>query len=128
MNILVINGPNLNMLGIREPDIYGSDTYEGLCRLISQHAETIGVSVEIYQSNPEGCLVDKIQEAYGVFDGIVLNAGGYTHTSVAIADAIPASEVPSDQLSGYASLLLVLERDEVSSGVKGRRDKPAVLS
>lgn len=95
MNILVINGPNLNMLGIREPDIYGSDTYEGLCRLISRHAEKIGVSVEIYQSNHEGCLVDKIQEAYQKADGIVINPAAYTHTSVALLDALKAVGIPA---------------------------------
>ena len=95
MNILVINGPNLNMLGIREPDIYGSDTYEGLCSLISEHAEEIGVSVEIYQSNHEGCLVDKIQGAYGKADGIVINPAAYTHTSVALLDALKAVGIPA---------------------------------
>ncbi len=95
MNILVINGPNLNMLGIREPDIYGSETYENLCGMISRHAEEIGVSVEIYQSNHEGCLVDKIQQAYGKADGIVINPAAYTHTSVALLDALKAVGIPA---------------------------------
>ena len=95
MKILVINGPNLNMLGIREPDIYGRTTYADLCRLIEQHAEKIGVEVELYQSNHEGDLVDKIQEAYGNTDGIVINPGAYTHTSVAILDALKAVAIPA---------------------------------
>ena len=95
MKILVLNGPNLNMLGIREPDIYGADTYEDLCRMIREHADAISVEVEIYQSNHEGCLVDKIQDAYGVYDGIVINPAGYTHTSVAILDALKAVSIPT---------------------------------
>ena len=95
MKILVINGPNLNMLGIREPDIYGRTTYADLCALIMAHAEKLGVEVELYQSNHEGELVDKIQEAYGRIDGIVINPGAYTHTSVAILDALKAVAIPS---------------------------------
>ena len=88
MKILVINGPNLNMLGIREPAIYGKSTYKDLIGLIEEYANGKGVEVECFQSNHEGCIVDKIQEAYGVFDGIVINPGAYTHTSVAILDAL----------------------------------------
>ncbi len=95
--ILVINGPNLNMLGIREPEIYGKATYNDLLAFIKKHCEG-KAEVEFYQSNHEGDIIDKIQGARGVFDGIVLNAGGYTHTSVAIADAIPASEVPTAEV------------------------------
>lgn len=95
MKILVINGPNLNMLGIREPDIYGADTYNDLCELIKKHAESVGVEVEIYQSNHEGCLVDKIQEAYGNFNGIVINPAAYTHTSVALLDALKSVNIPT---------------------------------
>ena len=95
MKILVINGPNLNMLGIREPDIYGRETYEDLCRKIREHAEKRGVEVTLYQSNHEGDLVDVIQQAYGNTDGIVINPGGYTHTSVAIPDAIKAVAIPA---------------------------------
>lgn len=95
MKILVINGPNLNMLGIREPDIYGRSTYDDLCRLISEHAAENGVEVELYQSNHEGDLVDKIQAAYGSADGIVINPGAYTHTSVAILDAVKAVAIPT---------------------------------
>ncbi len=95
MNILVINGPNLNMLGIREPGIYGSDSYDDLCRLIQKKCDDEGISVEFYQSNHEGSIVDKIQEAYGKADGIVINPGAYTHTSVAILDALKAVSIPT---------------------------------
>lgn len=93
MNILVINGPNLNLLGIREPDIYGRVTYEDLCRKIQAHAAERGVQVKLYQSNHEGALVDAIQEALGWADGIVINPGAYTHTSVAILDALKAVSI-----------------------------------
>lgn len=94
--ILVINGPNLNMLGIREPDIYGSSTYQDLQRMISDHACARGVEVSFFQSNHEGALVDAIQQAYfdGV-DGIVLNPAAYTHTSVALCDAVKAVAIPT---------------------------------
>ncbi len=95
MKLLVINGPNLNMLGIREPDIYGRETYKDVCLKIKTYAENIGVEVEIYQSNHEGDLVDKIQASYGVFDGIVINPAAYTHTSVAILDALKAVSLPA---------------------------------
>ena len=90
MKILVINGPNLNMLGIREPGLYGRETYEDLVEKIRRHAEKTGTEVSFYQSNHEGDLVDAIQEAYEVQDGIVLNPGAYTHTSVALLDALKA--------------------------------------
>ena len=90
MKILVINGPNLNMLGIREPDIYGKSTYADLCEMIEAHCAAKEVEVEIYQSNYEGDLVTKIQKALGVFDGIVINPAAYTHTSVALLDALKA--------------------------------------
>ena len=90
MRILVINGPNLNMLGIREPDIYGRETYESLCRKIREHAGKRGIEVTLFQSNHEGALVDAIQQAYGREDGIVINPGAYTHTSIAILDAMKA--------------------------------------
>ena len=95
MKLLVINGPNLNMLGIREPDIYGRTTYDDLCGMIIEHALSIGVEVELYQSNHEGDLVDKIQQAYGNTDGIIINPGAYTHTSVAILDALKAVAIPA---------------------------------
>lgn len=90
MRILIINGPNLNMLGIREPDIYGKKTYADLCSYIEREAKAIGVETEIYQSNYEGDIVTEIQRAYGVFDAIVINPAAYTHTSVAILDALKA--------------------------------------
>ena len=90
MKILVINGPNLNMLGIREPDIYGKSTYAGLVDMIKRHAAEIHCEVEVFQSNHEGDIVDKIQEAYKKFDAIVINPAAYTHTSVAILDALKA--------------------------------------
>ena len=95
MKILVINGPNLNMLGIREPGIYGSQSYAELLRLLSVWAEELGVEMAHYQSNHEGCLVDKIQEAWGKFDGIVINPAAYTHTSIAILDALKAVGIPA---------------------------------
>ena len=95
MKILVINGPNLNMLGIREPNIYGSNTYAQLEKIIYDYCNQKGIEVEIYQSNHEGDLVDKIQSAYGVADGIVINPAAYTHTSVALLDALKAVGVPA---------------------------------
>lgn len=95
MNILVINGPNLNMLGIREPDIYGKETYNTLVEKIEAYAAAKNVGVKCYQSNHEGDLVDNIQFAYGVFDGIVINPGAYTHTSIAILDAVKAVGIPT---------------------------------
>lgn len=95
MKLLVINGPNLNMLGVREKNIYGSQNYEGLLRLIADCAAENGVEVECYQSNHEGDLVDRIQAAYGKVDGLVINAAAYTHTSVAILDAVKAVCIPA---------------------------------
>lgn len=99
MKILVLNGPNINMLGIREPEIYGKETFSDLLELLQQTAKEENIEITQYQSNHEGCLVDKIQEAYGAFDGIVINPAAYTHTSIAILDALkavglPAVEVP----------------------------------
>lgn len=90
MKILVINGPNINMLGIREPEIYGKETYEDLCNMIYTHCKNLKTEVEIFQSNHEGEIIDKIQSAYNSFDGIVINPAGYTHTSIAIRDALCA--------------------------------------
>ena len=95
MKLLVLNGPNINMLGIREPGVYGSQSYTELLRLLEKWANELGVEMEHYQSNHEGCLVDKIQAAYGVFDGIVINTAAYTHTSVAILDALKAVAIPA---------------------------------
>lgn len=95
MKLLVINGPNLNMLGIREPAIYGAQTYDALCALIQETCGALGVQVEIFQSNHEGAIVDKIQQAYGQMDAIVINPAAYTHTSVAILDALKAVALPA---------------------------------
>ncbi len=95
MNLLVINGPNLNLLGIREPDIYGDQSFAALERFIQTAARESGASVELFQSNHEGAIVDKIQSAYGRMDGIVINPAAYTHTSVAILDALKAVALPA---------------------------------
>ena len=95
MKILVINGPNLNMLGIREPEIYGKDTYQDLISLVESAAARLGVEAAFLQSNHEGNLVDAIQEAYGRYDGIVINPAAYTHTSVALLDALKAVGIPA---------------------------------
>ena len=95
MKILVINGPNLNMLGIREPQIYGNKTYKGLCTNIKKYAQEKGIKVSFYQSNCEGDLVTAIQKAYKKIDGIVINPGAYTHTSIALLDAVKSVGVPT---------------------------------
>ena len=95
MKILVINGPNLNMLGIREPDIYGKQTFAALEEFILSTANELGHSVTLFQSNHEGAIVDAIQEAYGKYDGIVINPAAYTHTSIAILDALKAVGIPT---------------------------------
>jgi 3-dehydroquinate dehydratase-2 len=95
MKILVINGPNLNFLGIREPEVYGSKTYQDLCDMINKKKDELNIDIEIFQSNEEGKIVTKIQEAYfEKVDGIVINPAGYTHTSVAILDALKAVSIP----------------------------------
>lgn len=95
MKLLVLNGPNLNLLGLREPEIYGSESYGHLCSRIQEHAKALAVEVTIRQTNHEGTLVDWIQEAYGVYDGIIINPAAYTHTSVAILDAVKAVGLPT---------------------------------
>jgi len=95
VKILVINGPNLNMLGIREPDQYGKETYSDLEEKIKNHCEKKDIEVKLFQSNHEGYIVDEIQNAYGNFDGIVINPGAYTHTSIAILDAVKAVNIPT---------------------------------
>ena len=95
MKILFLNGPNLNILGIREPEIYGSNTYADLEKFVDDVCRENGIDYEIYQTNWEGALVDRIQEAYGKFDGIVINPAAYTHTSVAILDAVKAVAIPA---------------------------------
>ena len=95
MRILILNGPNLNMLGIREPEIYGHTTYADLCAIIQTEADRLGVEAEFFQSNHEGALVDAIQQGYGRVDGIVINPGAYTHSSVALLDAVKAVGIPT---------------------------------
>ena len=95
MKILVLNGPNINMLGIREPGIYGKQTFADLLNLLDDTARAENLQVDQYQSNHEGDLVDKIQAAYGVYDGIVINPAGYTHTSIAILDALKSVGIPT---------------------------------
>ena len=95
MKILVINGPNINMLGIREPGIYGSNSFADLLTLLDETAKAEHITIDQYQSNHEGCLVDKIQQALGVYDGIVINPAAYTHTSIAILDALKAVGIPA---------------------------------
>lgn len=95
MKILVINGPNINMLGIREPGIYGKSSFSDLLRLLEETALAENLEIKQFQSNHEGAIVDEIQRAYGVFDGIVINPAAYTHTSVAILDALKAVSIPA---------------------------------
>jgi 3-dehydroquinate dehydratase-2 len=98
MNILVINGPNLNLLGVREPDLYGKQDYAALVALVEDTCAQEGLGVEVFQSNHEGAIVDKIQAALGKFDGIVINPAAYTHTSVAILDALKAVQIPAVEI------------------------------
>ena len=96
MTFWIINGPNLNMLGVREPEHYGSESYSALCQCISEHCAAAGICCEVYQSNHEGDLVDKIQQAYfDKIDGIIINPGAYTHTSIALLDALRAVRIPT---------------------------------
>lgn len=95
MRILIINGVNLNMLGVREPELYGKSDYKALIKNVKTHAKGIGVKVKCFQSNSEGAIVTAIQKAYRRFDGIVINAGAYTHTSIAILDALKAVQIPT---------------------------------
>ena len=95
MKVLIINGPNINLLGIREPDVYGSQSYAQLLKLLDRWAAELEIDMEHFQSNHEGSIVDKIQEAYGIFDGIIINPAAYTHTSIAILDALKAVGIPA---------------------------------
>ena len=130
MKILVINGPNLNMLGVREPDIYGKKTYKDLCALIKNHAKQNQVKVEIFQSNSEGEIVTKIQKAHDKFDAIVINAGAYTHTSVAILDALKSVDILTvevhisdinsrDEFRKFSYISLFAEKVIVGKGFNG---------
>lgn len=95
MKLLIINGPSINMLGIREPEIYGSESYDALVSYVNQYCRSVGVDCKVFQSNHEGDIVDIIQAAYGAFDGVVINPAAYTHTSIAIADALRAVALPA---------------------------------
>lgn len=132
MKLLVINGPNLNMLGIREPGIYGAQSFDALCEFIRNATAEAGAECELYQSNHEGCIVDKIQDAYGKFDGIVINPGAYTHTSVAILDALSAVHIPTvevhisnvmerEEFRHHSFVSLVAERTYMGLGFEGYR-------
>ena len=133
MKILVLNGPNINMLGIREPGIYGTGSFRDLLGLLEKTARQEKVEIEQFQSNHEGALVDKIQEAYGKFDGIVINPAAYTHTSIAILDALKAVSIPAVEVHisdvsrredfrqvSYAGL--ACEHHIVGHGLKGYRE------
>ena len=120
MKLLILNGPNLNLLGLREPQIYGNRNYHDLCNLMEAHAAQIGVGVEIRQTNHEGVLVDWIQEARGKYDGIVLNPAAYTHTSVALLDAVLAAGVPTAGSPSGGSAMSAGPAPPVSRGA-GRR-------
>ena len=95
MKLLVVNGPNINMLGVREPEVYGDGTYMDLCNLVDNYCREKDIEVEFFQSNHEGEIVDTIQNAYGSFDGIIINPAAYTHTSIAILDALKAVCIPT---------------------------------
>ena len=98
MKFLIINGPNINMLGVREPEIYGAQSYAALTELCRKTCEAEGIEVKLFQSNHEGAIVDEIQAAYGVFDGIIINPAAYTHTSIAILDALKAVRLPAAEV------------------------------
>ena len=139
MKILVINGPNLNLLGVREPDIYGRETYADLVALVERAADENGVAVEVRQSNHEGVIVDWIQEARGAFDAIVMNPAAYTHTSVAILDALKAVAIPTvevhisdvsarEDFRQRSFVSLVAVKTIVGHGLKGYAEAVEFLS
>ena len=130
MKILVINGPNLNMLGIRERAIYGNETYSALVDLIKDEANKKGIKVKCFQSNHEGEIVDEIQLAYNVYDGIIINAGAYTHTSIAILDALKSVQIPTvevhisdinerEEFRKFSYIGLYAEKQIIGHGFKG---------
>ena len=132
MKFLVINGPNINMLGIREPGIYGSESYSQLIEFIKKSCDELGVECECRQSNHEGDIVDMIQSAYGVFDGIVINPAAYTHTSIAILDALKAVNIPTaevhisdisqrDEFRQFSYVSLVAQKTICGLGFEGYR-------
>ncbi len=133
MKILVLNGPNINMLGIREPNIYGAESFAALLKLLQYAADELCISVDQYQSNHEGCLVDKIQAAYGVYDGIVINPAAYTHTSIAILDALKAVDIPAvevhisdiskrEEFRKQSYTALACEKSIIGKGIAGYRE------
>ena len=125
--ILVINGPNINMLGLREPDIYGTKTFDDLLAFIGGAANDAGFEVQCFQSNSEGAIVDKIQQAYGIFDGIIINPAAYTHTSIAIPDALKAVGIPAvevhlsdiSQREAYRQISYTSEACQITIAGKG---------
>lgn len=130
MKFLVINGPNLNLLGLREPEIYGKQNFAALESFIKETCANAGIECELYQSNHEGLIVDKIQAAYGVFDGIVINPAAYTHTSVAILDALKAVAIPTvevhlsdinnrDEFRKFSYISLVAKKTIAGLGFEG---------
>ena len=133
MKILVINGANLNMLGIREPELYGKSDYKTLIKSVKMHAKDIGVKVKCFQSNSEGAIVSKIQKAYRRYDGIIINAGAYTHTSVAILDALKAVNLPTvevhitdiksrEEFRNFSYISLYAEKFIAGKGIDGYLD------
>lgn len=139
MKLLVINGPNLNLLGLREPAIYGSQNYAALCDSLNTWASELGHEIEIFQSNHEGVIVDKIQSAYGVFDGIIINPAAYTHTSVAILDALKAVAIPTvevhlsdistrEAFRQFSYVSLVAKKTICGKGFDGYREAMEVFS
>lgn len=139
MKIFVINGPNLNMLGIREPEVYGKRDYKALCGYVRQCAQELNCELELYQSNHEGAIVDKIQSAYGIFDGIVINPAAYTHTSVAILDALKAVGIPTvevhltdinsrEEFRRFSYVSLYAEKTVCGKGFEGYREAIEYLS
>lgn len=137
--VLVINGANLNMLGIREPKIYGGETYYDLVEYIVRHAKALDMEIECFQSNFEGVIVEKIQKAYQKFDGIIINAGGYTHTSVAILDALKAVAIPTvevhlsdiserESFRKFSYISLYAEKTIIGKGFEGYREALEYLS
>ena len=139
MKLLVINGPNLNMLGIREPDIYGKQNFHALEDFIRASAAELGHTVTLFQSNHEGAIVDEIQAALGVFDGIVINPAAYTHTSVAILDALKAVAIPTvevhlsdiqsrDEFRKFSYVSLVAKKTICGLGFEGYREALAYFA
>lgn len=133
MKLLVINGPNLNMLGMREKELYGNINYEDLIKKLKNKANSLNIDLDCYQSNHEGNLIDKIQEAYGIYDAIIINAGAYTHTSIAILDALKSVNIPCvevhitdiknrEDFRKKSYLSYYCEKSIIGRGIKGYED------